>query len=103
MTTTAERLGIVETKVHNLDEKIDELKIDVKDVHDCLDRTRDTLTEQLEKMYNASCEQHSALAKEITALKSQRDKWVWTTAGALVVLAWLSAHGDAIGHLAKLF
>lgn len=103
MATTAERLGIVETKVHNLDEKIDELKIDVKDVHDCLDRTRDTLTEQLEKMYNASCEQHSALAKEISALKSQRDKWVWTTAGALVVLAWLSAHGDAIGHLAKLF
>ena len=103
MATTAERLGIVETKVHNLDEKIDELKIDVKDVHDCLDRTRDTLTEQLEKMYNASCEQHSALAKEISALKSQRDKWVWTTAGALVVLAWLSAHGDALGHLAKLF
>ena len=103
MATTAERLGIVETKVYNLDEKIDELKVDVKDVHDCLDRTRDTLTEQLEKMYNASCEQHSALAKEITALKSQRDRWVWTSAGALVVLAWLSAHGDALGHLAKLF
>ena len=103
MATTAERLGIVETKVYNLDEKIDELKVDVKDVHDCLDRTRDTLTEQLEKMYNASCEQHSALAKEITALKSQRDKWVWTSAGALVVLAWLSAHGDALGHLTKLF
>ena len=27
MPTTAERLGIVETKVHGLDEKIDELKI----------------------------------------------------------------------------
>jgi hypothetical protein len=103
MATTAERLGIVETKVHSLDEKIDELKVDVKDVHDCLDRTRDTLTGQLEKMYNASCDQHSALAKEISILKSQRDRWVWTSAGALVVLAWLSAHGDTLGHLIKLF
>ena len=31
MATTTERLGIVETKVQNLDEKIDDLKIDVKD------------------------------------------------------------------------
>jgi len=43
MATTAERLGIVETKVQNLDEKIDHLKTDVKDVHDCLDRTGDEL------------------------------------------------------------
>jgi len=47
MATTAERLGVVETKVHNLDEKLDDLKVDVKDVHDCLDRTRDSLTGQL--------------------------------------------------------
>jgi chromosome segregation ATPase len=103
MATTVERLGVVETKVHNLDEKLDDLKVDVKDVHDCLDRTREDLTGQLQKMYNASCDQHSALSNEISILKAQRDKWVWTSAGALVVLAWLSAHGDALGHLAKLF
>jgi chromosome segregation ATPase len=100
MATTAERLGVVETKVQNLDEKMDDLKVDVKDVHDCLDRTRDDLTEKLDKMYNASCEQHSVLAQEITALKSQRDKWVWTGAGILVALSWLSSH---FGTLSKLF
>ena len=92
MTTTAERLGIVETKVQGLDEKIDELKVDVKDVHDCLDKTRDDLTEQLKTMYDASCSQHSALAKEIGALKSQRDKWVWLAAGGLAALGWASGH-----------
>ena len=92
MASTAERLGIVETKVHTLDEKLDELKVDVKDVHDCLDKTRDDLTEQLKTMYDASCTQHSALAKEINALKSQRDKWVWLSAGALAAFGWVSGH-----------
>ena len=96
MPTTAERLGIVETKVHGLDEKIDELKIDVKDMHDCLDKTRDDLTTQLKTMYDASCNQHSALAKEIGALKSQRDKWVWLAAGGLAVFGWVSGHSDII-------
>jgi flagellar capping protein FliD len=92
MASTAERLGIVETKVHTLDEKLDDLKVDVKDVHDCLDKTRDDLTEQLKTMYDASCTQHSALAKEINAHKSQRDKWVWLSAGALAAFGWVSGH-----------
>ncbi len=96
MPSTAERLGIVETKVHTLDEKLDDLKIDVKDVHDCLDKTRDDLTEQLKTMYDASCTQHSALAKEINALKSQRDKWVWLSAGALAAFGWVSGHMEII-------
>ena len=102
MATTAERLGVVETKVHNLDEKLDELKVDVKDVHDCLDRTRNDLTGQLEKMYDASCSQHSALAQEISALKAQRDRWVWTVAGILVALSWVSSHFNEIGKIVKL-
>jgi hypothetical protein len=43
-------------------------------------------------MYDASCTQHSALAKEINALKSQRDKWVWLSAGALAALGWVFGH-----------
>ena len=103
MATTAERLGIVETKVQNLDEKLDDLKVDVKDMHDCLDKTRNGLTIKLDEMYDASCSQHSALAKEISALKSQRDKWVWSVAGGLVVLSWASAHADTLGKILKIF
>ena len=101
MATTVERLGVVETKVENLNEKLDELKIDVKEMHDCLDKTRDGLTEKLNEMYDASCTQHSQLAKEISALKSQRDKWVWIGAGALAALGWASGHTDILSVLVK--
>ena len=50
MATMDERMGVVETKVEHLNEKLDELKVDVKDLHDCLDRTRDSLEEKLETM-----------------------------------------------------
>ena len=103
MASTTERLGVVETKVENLNEKLDELKIDVKEMHDCLDKTREGLTEKLNEMYDASCTQHSQLAKEISALKSQRDKWVWSVAGGLVVLSWASAHADSLGKILKIF
>jgi dsDNA-specific endonuclease/ATPase MutS2 len=96
MATTAERLGIVETKVENLSGKMDELKVDLKDVHDCLDRTRDDLTEKLDKMYNASCIQHSALSSEISNLKKEKDKVVWFVGGAIALLGWLSGHSDKI-------
>ena len=103
MATTAERIGIVETKVQNLDEKLDDLKVDVKEMHDCLDKTRDGLTIKLDEIYNASTTQHSSLAKEISALKSQRDRWVWSVAGGLVVLSWASAHADTLGKILKIF
>ena len=96
MATTTERLGIVETKVQNLDGKIDDLKIDVKEMHDCLDKTRDSLTEKLTTMYDASCTQHKALAEEITALKSQRDKWLWTAAGVVACMGWVSGHSATL-------
>ena len=96
MVTTTERLGIVETKVENLNEKLDGLKEDVKDMHDCLDQTREGLTDKLNTMYDASCNQHKSLAEEINALKTQRDKWLWTAAGAIAVMGWVSGHTETI-------
>ena len=96
MATTTERLGIVETKVENLNEKLDGLKEDVKEMHDCLDQTREGLTDKLNTMYDASCSQHKSLAEEINALKSQRDKWVWTAAGAIAVMGWVSGHSEIL-------
>ena len=96
MATTTERLGIVETKVENLNEKLDGLKEDVKDMHDCLDKTREGLTDKLNTMYDASCSQHKSLAEEINALKSQRDKWLWTAAGAIAVMGWVSGHSEIL-------
>jgi hypothetical protein len=96
MATTVERIGIVETKVENLNEKIDDLKVDVKEMHDCLDKTRDDLTLKLDQMYNASCSQHAELAKELSFIKKDKDKVVWFVGGAIALLGWLSGHSDKV-------
>jgi predicted nuclease with TOPRIM domain len=95
MASTVERIGIVETKVENLNEKLDELKTDVRDVHDCLDRTRDDLTKKLDEMFESSCTQHAELAKKINGLEKIREKVIWSTAGAVAF------GGILIGHLDK--
>jgi flagellar capping protein FliD len=99
MATTAERIGVVETRVQNLDEKLDDLKVDVKEMHDCLDKTREGLTNKLNEMYDASCSQHAALAKEISELKSQRDKWVWWVAGVVAAAGWASGHAGILMNI----
>lgn len=100
MATTAERIGIVETKVHNLDEKIDDIKVDVKDVHDCLDRTGDELKAQLKVMHDESNSQHNMLATKISDLEKFRFKWTYMIAGAVATLGILSGH---IGQIEKFF
>jgi hypothetical protein len=101
MATTVERLGVVETKVANLDEKLDEIKVDVKDMHDCLDKTRDSVMAKLDDMYGASCEQHSELAKKITELERFKQKWIYMTAGGIAVLGFLSGHSATFASLFK--
>ena len=92
MATGAERLGIVETKVENLNEKLDELKIDVKDMHDCLDQTRDLLAEKLKELKEASDDQHAELAKKISAM----EKIMWTYMGGVSLLAFVITYGHQI-------
>ena len=92
MATTTERIGIVETKVENLSEKMDDLKSDVKEMHDCLDKTRDDLKEQLSTMYDASCTQHAELAKKIGELEKVRQKTMWMVAGGVAALGIFSGH-----------
>ena len=96
MATTVERIGIVETKVENLNEKMDDLKVDVKDMHDCLDKTRDSLVEKLNEMYTASCDQHAELAKKIGNLEQIRQKMVWMVAGGVAFAGILSGHMDKV-------
>jgi len=74
MATTAERLGVVETKVANLDEKLDDLKVDVKEMHDCLDRTGESLSKTLAEMRTEATNQHNELACKIRDLEKHKQK-----------------------------
>jgi chromosome segregation ATPase len=85
-----ERVAIVETKVHAIEEKIDELKVDVKTMHDCLDNTRDLLDKKLCEMAEASNSQHAELADKIGDLEKIKNKY---TTYAMVGLAFAAGTG----------
>jgi len=69
-----ERVAVVETKVDQIEEKLDDLKVGVKDMHECLDNTRDLLTEKLSQMSQASDEQHQDLYQKINELEKVKSK-----------------------------
>ena len=107
-----ERVGIVETKVESIKEQIVDLKSDVKEMHDCLDNTRDVVLAQLDKMtdeYRTNAEkyyehanhlneqqsaQHQELASKIKELEKLRTKW---TMYAMAGMAFLAGAG-LLGH-----
>lgn len=101
MATTVERLGIVETKVENLNEKVDEVKSDIKDMHDCLDRTRDTLTDTLASMRTESTNQHDQLASKIGEIEKFKNKWTYMVLGGAAVLGWVTGHIDKVYQFLK--
>jgi chromosome segregation ATPase len=103
-----ERVSVLETKVENINEKLVDLKSDVKDMHDCLDNTRNTVLAQLDKMtgeYRTNAEkyyehanhlnelqteQHNELAGKIGELEKVKSKW---TMYAMVGLAFAAGTG----------
>lgn len=122
MPTTAERLGIVETKVVNLTEKLDTLQADVKEMHACLDRTRDLLDSkldniileyrennavyhtQLKEMKSNAETSHTKLEEKISSLEKLKTKYTTYGVAALAFIAgtgWIT--NDYLYKLLKLF
>jgi hypothetical protein len=97
-----ERVAVVETKVHQIEEKLDELKLGVKDMHDCLDNTRDLLDKKLCEMSDASNAQHAEMAAKIKDLHATKDKWVKYSLAAMAFAAgagWINTMN--LPHLLK--
>jgi len=96
MPTVAERVSVLETKVENIAEKIDDVKIDIKDVHDCLDRTGDSLHATLREMGEKAETAHGELAKKISELEKFKTKWMYLIMGGVAVLGFASGHAAAL-------
>ena len=108
MPSQAERLAIVETKVVNIEDKIDAIKVDVEDLHDCLDNTRDLLDAKLDQMmleYRENRDRyyqvlesnktdaelaHASLAAKISNLEKLKIK---VTIGVVAVIAFIAGTG----------
>ena len=70
-----ERVAVVEIKVEAINEKLSDIKADVKEMHDCLDNTRELLSDKLKEMAEASNNQHSELAAKIGDIEKVKNKW----------------------------
>ena len=108
LATLPERVSVVETKVDNIEEKLGDLKVDVKEMHDCLDQTRDRVLAQLDMMtdeYRTNATkyyehanhlneqqsaQHKELAGKISELEKVKSKY---TMYAMVALAFAAGAG----------
>ena len=101
LATVPERVSVLETKVDNIEEKIDDLKVDVRDMHDCLDKTRDDIMDQLAVMHQANVDQRGDMAGKIKALEQFKTKWVYLSAGAIAALGWVTAHSETLISLLK--
>lgn len=108
LATLPERVSVLETKVENVDEKLVDLKVDVREMHDCLDQTRDKVMAELEKMqdeYRANSSRyfehadklhaedvatHSKLGSRIDELEKIKNKY---TMYAMIALAFAAGTG----------
>jgi len=80
LTTLPERVSVLEVKVTNIEEKVDDVKKDIKDSHD-------VIVERLAAMRDESTAQHNELAGKIATLEGIKTKWTLYGAIALAFLA----------------
>jgi predicted nuclease with TOPRIM domain len=91
MTATAKRIkfektitevAVLQLEVENLNEKVDELKADVKDLHECLDRNMDETKQLLKEYSDISTKQHEELSDKVSSF--EKIKWMLMGAAALL-------------------
>jgi len=120
MATIEERVGVVETKVTYLGEKIDDLKQDVKSVHDAVESISDDMDKKLDKMldiynvnrdnYYEKLEENKEEAKKANTkvlekldnLEDFKNRWVYLITGAAIVIGFVMGHlSDIVRVLGK--
>jgi chromosome segregation ATPase len=75
-------IAVLQVQFRNLDEKIDEIKVEVKDLHDCLDRNMDETKIILKEFQESNKKSHDELAEKISGI----EKIKWMLMGAAAVL-----------------
>ena len=67
-------IAVLQVQFRNLDEKIDEIKVEVKDLHDCLDRNMDETKIILKEFQESNKKSHDELAEKISGI--EKIKWI---------------------------
>jgi DNA-binding ferritin-like protein len=88
-------IAVLQVQVKNIEDKVGEIKEDLKQIHECLDRNAEETRNLLKEMREEDSQAHDKLASKVSAL----EKWRWMLMGAGVVIGSLGF--DAIAKLLK--
>jgi hypothetical protein len=88
-------IAVLQVQVKNIEDKIGELKVDLKDVSDSIDSQAANTNAILKDMKDVSTTAHKAMSEKINSL----EKWRWMLMGAGVILG--SIGFDSIARLLK--
>ena len=86
---TVTDVAVLQLQVSNLNDKVDELKTDVKDLHDCLDRNMAETREFLKEFQDSQTKQHEELAEKVSGI--EKIKWMLMGAAAIAGATGLEA------------
>ena len=90
-------IAVLQVQFRNMDEKIDDLKVEVKDLHDCLDRNMDETKLILKEFQEANDKSHDELVEKFASL--EKIKWMLMGAAAVLGATGVEAFKSIIGHL----
>ena len=75
-------IAVLQIQVKTLEEKIGELKVDLKLLHDAIEANADETRRMLKSMREQDVKEHSELAGKISVL----EKWRWMMMGAGIII-----------------
>jgi RecB family endonuclease NucS len=75
-------IAVLQVQVKNIEEKIGELKVDLKSMHDALNDNAEETRQMLKTMREQDVKEHGELASKISVL----EKWRWMMMGAGVIV-----------------
>ncbi len=75
-------IAVLQYQVKNLEDKIGELKLSLRALHDAIEANAEETRKMLKSMREQDVKEHSELASKISAL----EKWRWMLMGAGVVI-----------------
>jgi chromosome segregation ATPase len=92
---TETEIAVLQVQVQNIEEKVGEIKQDLKSVHECLDRNSEEMKQMIKELQEADTKAHASLAQKVSAL----EKWRWMMMGAGIVIGSLGF--DTLSKLLK--
>lgn len=92
---TETEIAVLQVQMKNVEEKVEEVREQVKEMHDCADSHANEVRSLLKGMQDSAQEAHTELSKKISSL----EKWRYMMMGAGIVIGYLGF--DLIARLLR--